>query len=115
MALSTLPLGDLLLQPIERHYPAHPDLDAIEGIIVLGGGEDSRARVFWGQVQLGEGAERYTAALALARRFSEAQVLFTGGSGALRNEAGATTPEVAIAERFFLEQGIASERLLPEE
>ena len=115
IVLSTLPLGDLLLQPIERRYPAHPDLDAIEGIIVLGGGENARASTFWSQVQLNEGAERYTAALALARRFPEAQVLFTGGSGALRDAAGATVSEAAIAERFFLEQGISPERLLLEE
>jgi len=114
IALSALPLGDLLLQPIERRYPANPDLDAVDGIIVLGGGENARASAFWGQVQLNEGAERYTAALALARRFPEAQVLFTGGSGALRDAAGATTSEAAIAERFFLEQGISPERLLLE-
>lgn len=115
VALSALPLGDLLLQPIERRYPANPDLDAVDGIIVLGGGENARASTFWSQVQLNEGAERYTAGLALARLFPEAQVLFTGGSGALRDAAGATVSEAAIAKRFFLEQGISSERLLLEE
>lgn len=114
IALSALPLGDLLLQPIELRYPANPDRDPVDGIIVLGGGENARASAFWSQVQLNEGAERYTAALALARRFPEAQVLFTGGSGALRDAAGATTSEAAIAERFFLEQGILPERLLLE-
>lgn len=114
VVLSALPLGDLLLQPIERRYPANPNLDAIDGIIVLGGGEDTRASAYWDQVQLNEGAERYTAALALARRFPEAQVLFTGGSGALRDVAGAATSEVSIAERFFLTQGIAPDRLLLE-
>ena len=102
VALSVLPLGDLLLQPIELRYPANPNLDAVEGIIVLGGGENARASAYWGQVQLSEGADRYTAALALARRFPEAQVLFTGGSGALRDLAGAASSEAAIAERFFL-------------
>lgn len=115
ITLSTLPLGDLLLQPIERRYPANPDLNAIDGIIVLGGGENARASAFWSQVQLNEGAERYTAALALARRFPEAQVLFTGGSGALRDAAGVTVSEAAIAKRFFLEQGISPKRLLLEE
>ena len=65
-------------------------------------------------MQLNEGAERYTAALALARRFPGAQVLFTGGSGALRDAAGAATSEAYIAERFFLDQGIAPKRLLLE-
>lgn len=67
IVLSTLPLGDLLLQPIERRYSVDPHLDAVDGIIVLGGGENAQASAFWSQVQLNEGAERYTAALALAR------------------------------------------------
>ncbi|WP_176251328.1 YdcF family protein [Sulfitobacter sp. HGT1] len=111
VALSALPLGNLLLQPIELRYPANPSLDLVDGIIVLGGGEDARASAYWGQVQLKEGAERFTAAMELARRFPEAKVLFTGGSGALRDVAGADTSEASIAERFFLEQGIAPERL----
>jgi uncharacterized SAM-binding protein YcdF (DUF218 family) len=114
VVLSVLPLGDLLLQPIERRYPANPSLDVVDGIIVLGGGEDARASADWGQVQLKEGAERFTAAMELARRFPEAQLLFTGGSGALRDVAGAATSEASIAERFFLAQGIAPERLLLE-
>ncbi|KAA0909958.1 hypothetical protein FLO80_19055 [Aquicoccus porphyridii] len=45
VTLSALPVGDMLLQPIERRYPANPRLEAADGIIVLGGGEDARASV----------------------------------------------------------------------
>lgn len=114
VVLAILPLGDLLLQPIERTYPAEPALDQVDGIIVLGGGEDARASAFWGQMQLNEGGERYTTALALARRFPEARILFTAGSGALRDLAGAETSEADMAGRFFLDQGVATERLLLE-
>jgi uncharacterized SAM-binding protein YcdF (DUF218 family) len=114
VALAILPLGDLLLQPIERIYPAQPLLDRVDGIIVLGGGEDVRASAYWGQMQLNEGGERYTAALALARRFPQARVLFTGGSGALRDLAGAKTSEASMAVRFFSDQGIEPKRLLLE-
>lgn len=112
--LAILPLGDLLLQPIERTYPAEPSLDQVDGIIVLGGGEDARASAFWGQMQLNEGGERYTAALELAKRFPEARLLFTGGSGALRDLAGAETSEASMAGRFFLDQGVSPGRLLLE-
>lgn len=114
VALTILPLGDLLLQPIEQTYPAEPALDQVDGIIVLGGGEDARASAFWGQMQLNEGGERYTAALALARRFPEARLLFTGGSGALRDLAGAGTSEADMAGRFFRDQGVSLDRLLLE-
>ena len=114
IALAILPLGNLLLQPIEQTYPAEPPLNQVDGIIVLGGGEDARAGAYWGQMQLNEGGERYTAALALARRFPKARLLFTGGSGALRDLAGAETSEAEMAGIFFREQGIAPERLLLE-
>lgn len=114
IALTVLPLGDLLLQPIERSFPAQPALDQVDGIIVLGGGEDARASAFWGQMQLNEGGERYTAALELAERFPEARLLFTGGSGALRDLAGAETSEADMAGQFFREHGVAPGRLLLE-
>lgn len=106
-----LPLGAVLLQPIERQYPAAPPLAQVDGIIVLGGGEDLRASAYWDQVQLGAGAERYTAALALARRFPEATLLFTGGSGALRDVG---LSEADVAQRFFAAQGLDGTRLLLE-
>jgi len=114
VALAIMPLGALLLQPIERTYPAEPALDQVDGIIVLGGGEDARASTFWGQMQLNEGGERYMAALALARRFPEARILFTGGSGALRDLAGPKTAEADMAGQFFRDQGVSPERLLLE-
>ena len=43
VTLAILPVGNLLLQPIERSYPANPPLSQVDGIIVLGGGEDARA------------------------------------------------------------------------
>lgn len=113
--LSILPLGDLLLQPIEGTYPAQPALDQVDGIIILGGGEDARASAYWGQMQLNAGGERYTAALELAQRFPEARLLFTGGSGALRDLGGPEVSEGAMAERFFLGLGVAPERLLIED
>lgn len=114
VTLGIFPLGDLLLQPIERSYPAQPSLEHIDGIIVLGGAEKPRASVYWDQVQLNEGGERYMAALVLARRFPEARLLFAGGSGALRDLAGAGVSEASIAERVFIDLGITPERLLLE-
>ena len=81
---------------------------------MLGGGENVRASNHWGQMQLNEGGDRYAASVALAQRFSDAQLLFTGGSGALRDLTGAAVSEASVAERFFLNQGIDRDRLLLE-
>lgn len=108
---SLLPLGDPLLQSLERSYPANPPLARLDGVIVLGGAEDAPGTAYWQQVQLGAAAERYTAALMLARRFPAAQIVFTGGSGRLRDLAGPDVTEADVAREFFLEQGLSPDRL----
>lgn len=115
VVVALLPLGDLLLRPLEARYPMSPVLERVDGIVVLGGGEDPAASAYWQQPQLGEGADRYTAALALARLHPEAKVLFTGGSGRLRSLTGAEASEAAVAEAFFRQQGLERERLLLED
>lgn len=110
LTLCVLPLGDLLLRPIESAYPANPNLTRVDGIIVLGGGGNMQAADFWGQAQLSAAGGRYLAALDLARRFPRARLLFTGGSGALLQGSA----EAAMAGQVFRAQGIAPERLLLE-
>jgi len=114
VTLAVLPLGNLLLQPIERSHPANPSLGQVDGIIVLGGGENVRSSVYWGQMQFNEGGDRFAAGLALARQFPDAKLLYAGGSGALRDLGGEPVSEASIAERFFLDQGIEPDRLLLE-
>jgi uncharacterized SAM-binding protein YcdF (DUF218 family) len=115
LLLTVLPVGGLLLQPLESRYPANPVLSQVDGIVLLGGGEDASKSRFWKQPQLREGAERYTAALELARRFPQAQVVFAGGSGQLRDLSGEVVSEGGVAQAFFAAQGLDSERLLLEQ
>jgi uncharacterized SAM-binding protein YcdF (DUF218 family) len=112
VVVATLPFGDLAMRSIESRYPANPALQTLDGIVILGGAEDAGATTLWDQVQLNEGAERYTAALSLARRFPEAKVLFAGGSGALRDMAGGSMSEADVAARFFREQGLDPGRMM---
>lgn len=84
LALIFMPLGDLLLRPLESRFP-QPELSNIkvEGIIVLGGGELAEESAVWGVPQFNAAAERVMAIPALARQFPDAQILFTGGSGSV--------------------------------
>ena len=105
------PLGDVLIQPLERRIP-RTDLERQElpvtGIIVLGGAEDNRA-LGWPQLaSLNEAAERYTEAVALARRLPTARIVFSGGSGALLSKE---QPEAETAMRLFIGLGIAEDRI----
>lgn len=115
LALSILPLGDLLLRPLESANAPGPPLDRVDGIIVLGGGEDAAASRFWSQPQVNEAGDRFLGALALAHRFPRARILFAGGSGRLRDTAGgAGATEADVAARIFRAQGLGPDRLLLE-
>lgn len=78
-----LPLGNLLLKPLEQRFPARPEVEHVAGIIVLGGGENARLSEASGQPEVNEAGDRFFAAIMLARRYPRAPVLFTGGSGDL--------------------------------
>jgi uncharacterized SAM-binding protein YcdF (DUF218 family) len=103
------PLGDLLIRPLEDRF-ARTEIDGggITGIIVLGGAEDPRAVDTPQLASLNEAGERYTEAVALARRLPQARVVITGGSGLLVM----TGPQEAdVAGRLFEALGVAKERL----
>jgi uncharacterized SAM-binding protein YcdF (DUF218 family) len=115
LLLAVFPFGEVLLRPLESRFPANPVLTQVDGIVVLGGAGDAQKSAHWDQPQLLEGAERYTAALALARQFPEAQLVFAGGSGLLADFSGRDLPESLVAAAFFHAQGLDASRLLLEE
>lgn len=114
-AITIFPIGDILLRPLEEAYPANPMLEHIDGIILLGGGEDLPASNFWEQPQLNSGGDRVVAALTLAHRFPEAKIIIAGGSGRLRDLSGRVNSEARIDQSILLANGISADRIILEE
>lgn len=112
--LAIFPFGEMLLRPLESRYPNNPELAQVDGIVVLGGVGDRQKTDLWGQTQLLETAERYTAALELARRFPKARIVFTGGGWSPGDLTGEKSAESEVAKAFFIAQGLAADRLLLE-
>ena len=99
--------------PLEERFPPwDASHGAPDGVIVLGGviAEDvSAAR---GAVALNESAERVTVAAALARRYPNLRIIFSGGTNALLFDKGA---EAGFAVRQLEDLGVARERIVAEE
>ena len=114
VVLSVFPLADPLLAKVEQTYSANSAPERVDGIIVLGGGGDLNVSRRWGRPELSEGGDRYVAALALARKYPEAVIVFTGGSGALRDALSTAKSESDLAREFFAAHGILEPRLLIE-
>ncbi|WP_020184628.1 YdcF family protein [Methylopila sp. 73B] len=102
------PLGNLLLLPLEERFPRVEEGPAPAGIVVLGGSFDTIVAGSRQDVALTEAAERMTVVAELARRWPQARIVFTGGSGSMLFD-GAT--EADLAERMFVSFGIARERI----
>lgn len=107
------PIGDLLIQPLEQRFQAPEHLPKkIDGIIILGGGEDLKRSLSWGRPELGLGGDRYIGAKELATHYPKAPVIFTGGSGSMQLQN--TEKEGSLARQLLTTLGIADKRLIIE-
>ncbi|GAB6070900.1 YdcF family protein [Thiomicrorhabdus hydrogeniphila] len=111
--LMVYPVSDYLMKPLESRFSKPQTMPKqIDGIIVLGGGEDLKRSLSWNVAELGIGGDRYIGAAHLAKLYPQAPVIFTGGSGlmSLQNTAG----EGSIAKQLLTTIGIDPSRLIIE-
>jgi uncharacterized SAM-binding protein YcdF (DUF218 family) len=103
------PLGNVLMLSLTERFPKwQDDGRAPDGIIVLGGAIDSDSSVARGSLEVNSAGERVTAMLELARRYPQARIVFTGGSGSLIEKSVSEAPVAGELLRRF---GVASERV----
>ena len=109
LVVGAAPLGNALLRPLEDRFPRPAaDIAPPTGLIVLGGGVSELTTRARGVIETNEAGDRMIAAVALARKYPEARVVFTGGSAAV---FGSALREADVAQRLFVELGLAPERL----
>lgn len=107
------PLGQWLILPLEERFPAWDEAsDPPDGIILLGGSFETVTSSARGSIALNESAERVTEFAALSRRYPQARLVFTGGSGRLIFDDGT---EADLADRLFTGLGVDPERILLED
>jgi uncharacterized SAM-binding protein YcdF (DUF218 family) len=107
------PLGNALILPLENRFPPwDASRGPPAGIVVLGGAFETVVAATRPDIPLNEAAERMTASAALARRYPEARIVFTGGVGSLVY-GGPTEGE--LARRFYAALGVAPNRITIEE
>lgn len=107
------PLSNWILLPLEERFPAfRDDGKPITGIIVLGGGLQTTISAERDQLTLNDAGERQVALADLARRYPEARLVFSGGSGSLKE---GTISEAGTVARFAGTLGVPSDRLILED
>ncbi|MBT3358474.1 MAG: YdcF family protein [Rhodospirillales bacterium] len=95
--VSTVPVGSWMMTELENRFPVASELpERIDGIVSLGGIVNQFVTKARGQVAVGEAVERLTALADMGRKYPEARLVFSGGSGSLFHtdvkEADVLTP-----------------------
>lgn len=110
LVIGLFPVGEWLLYSLERQYPPISlQAETVEGVIVLGGGEQNAQTHAWQQVSLGSGGERPLALLQMVRRLpAEIPIVFTGGTGKMTAQ-GMSGAEVV--QQLLRDHGIDVERV----
>lgn len=108
VAVSVLPVSRWLTGPLENRFPQASVPGQPDGIVVLGGSFRALLTMERGQIALNDTTERITEFLALARRFPETRLVFTGGSGAI-DPIG--PPEAEMAADLFADLGLDPTRV----
>jgi len=104
------PLGNMLLYPLESRFPPWSAAQgAPDGIVVLGGPIDADLSVAHGMAVITSSPDRIVAAAALAHKYPNARIVFSGGSSSLiSNEQR----EADYAAALFESLGIDKTRLI---
>ena len=105
------PLGLMAAAPLENRFPRPAaDMPPPFGIIVLGGAVNGLVSKARGEIVFDEG-ERMIEAAFLAKRYPQAKVVFTGGSGSLI----AASKEAPAAPELLVELGVDPDRIVVED
>ena len=107
------PLGNWLLYPLEQRFPPWDSTrGAPDGIVVLGGGIESDVSAAHGVAAFNSSAARIIAAAALAHRYPNARIVYSGGNANLVSDDGAKEADYALA--VFESLGISRDRVISE-
>ena len=112
LLIASLRVGEWGARPLEQRFPVPAMLpEKLDGIVVLGGSISPSVSVTRQRPALTDHAERLTSVVALARRYPEARILFTGGATSVTRQEQREAP---WARAFLEEMGVDAGRLLLE-
>nr|WP_155189231.1 YdcF family protein [Roseibium denhamense] len=112
IVLGYSPATNWLILPLEERYPRPASVEAVDGIIVLGGAVDTIVTGGRGDTALTTSGERITVAARLAQQMPDALLIHSGGKGVI---ISSQATEAEGAGRLFQDFGISKDRIVLED
>jgi uncharacterized SAM-binding protein YcdF (DUF218 family) len=107
------PAGQAMMLVLSERFPAwQANGRTPDGVIILGGAISPDISAVRATPELNSAVDRLIAAADLARRYPQAKIVFTGGSGNLIDRS---QPEAKFARPMLEDLGIARDRLMIED
>jgi uncharacterized SAM-binding protein YcdF (DUF218 family) len=106
LAMFLFPIGYWMLQPLENAYPRPPWPKHVDGVLILGGAFDPVVYVSRNAPAEDDVEGRFVAASELLRRYPDARLIFSGGSGIPGGIA-----EADVARRALDQLGMDQKRI----
>ena len=110
LTISILPIGNFLIHKLEKEYHlANKVSNNLDGVLVLGGATSPYLFKEFNQVSVNGSAERLIESVKIIRKFENAKIVFSGGSGVL------DMPDFGHSDsaKFFYETvGIDTQRII---
>ena len=112
LIIAVVPWGNVIGLPLEDRFPIVEKLPIhVDGIVVAGGVVMPTLSAARGQIQVGGGVERVLALGVLAKRYPDAKIVYSAGSGDLFRQQ---LKEADYIEPVLTDLGVRSGRLLIE-
>jgi len=110
LIVSVVPVGKGMIVSLENRFPMNLELpEKVDGIIVLGGIVNETITKSRGQITVGGTISRLIEFATLSKKFPEAKLVFTGGSGKLLNQ---DIKEADVLEPLLDVLGVDKERMI---
>ncbi len=105
--IAGLPLGHMIIRPLEQLYAVPKNLAQVDGIVVLTGSERLQLSTTYRQPVLNDAGERLIVSAMLAHQFPAARLAVVGG---VREKN--SVRDIDVARQIFIGTGIAPSRLI---
>lgn len=108
--IAIFPVGEWMMRPLENRFPpAHPD--HVDGIIVIGAGENPVLSEARGQPIVHQSAADYLVFASLAKQYPEAKLVYAGGSSLLLPSNSKLT-DADVAKQALAAYGVDTSKMI---
>ena len=107
---AVMPTGNFMVFQLEKNFHLQPIIpNQVDGILILAGATNPILSKEYNKINLNGSVERLTEAILLIRKYPRAKIIFSGGSGSIKNQK---FTHAKVAKDFFEQFQIDTRKII---